>query len=215
MAIITSFKQQKDKNRVNVFLDGEFSFGIDLDNFVILGLKLNQELSEEEVNEIVKKAEFQKTLDKLLRFAMVRLRSKKEVKDWFRRKKVPEIIHEDLILKLTDFELLDDIKFAKWWVESRQEFSPKSKRVLNNELRIKGIDKNIIDNILSETEIDETKIAKEMLVKRESHWNFIDPKKKRQKMMEYLVRKGFDFSLAQKATKDYNTQEDDEVDGFE
>ena len=53
--IITSIKQQKNKNRVNVYLDNEFGFGIDLDNFVLLHLKVNQELSAQEVEEIVKK----------------------------------------------------------------------------------------------------------------------------------------------------------------
>jgi len=56
MPVITSIKQQKNRNRVNVYLDDEFGFGIDLDNFVLLHLKVNQELTEGEVEEIVKKA---------------------------------------------------------------------------------------------------------------------------------------------------------------
>ena len=64
MPVITGIKQQKNKNRVNVYLDDEFGFGIDLDNFVLLHLKVDQELTDAEVEEIVKKAEFQKTWDK-------------------------------------------------------------------------------------------------------------------------------------------------------
>src|SRR3989304_5220176 len=106
MPIITSIKQQKNKNRVNVYLDDKFGFGIDLDNFVILGLKVNQELSEKEVEEIVRKAEFQKTLDKLLRFATLRPRSEKEIKDYFKRKKVHESLQPDLFAKLKKLDLL-------------------------------------------------------------------------------------------------------------
>ena len=51
-----------------------------------LGLKVEQELTEEEVEKIVKKAEFQKTLDKLLKFATLRPRSEKEIKDWLKKK---------------------------------------------------------------------------------------------------------------------------------
>src|SRR3972149_6548743 len=134
MPVITSIKQQKNKNRVNVYLDDKFGFGIDLDNFVILGLKVNQELSEKEVAEIVKKAEFQKTLDKLLRFATLRPRSEKEIKDYFKRKKVHESLHEELTNRLNRLELIDDEKFAKWWIEQRQNFKPKPKRILNQEL---------------------------------------------------------------------------------
>src|SRR5258708_21103451 len=51
---------------------------------------------------------------------------------------VPNMIWNDLFAKLKNLELIDDTKFAKWWIEIRQSFSPKSKRVLNNELQIKG-----------------------------------------------------------------------------
>jgi regulatory protein len=138
MPIITSIKQQKNKNRVNVYLDDKYGFGIDLDNFVILKLRVGQELTEEEVEKVVKKAEYQKTLDKLLRFAMVRPRSEKEVTDYFRRKKVHESMHQKLLEKLKHLELIDDLKFAKWWVDQRANFKPKTKRILKIELTKKG-----------------------------------------------------------------------------
>ena len=96
MPVITSIKAQKNQKRVNINLDGKFGFGLGLENFMKLGLKVNQELMQEEINEIIKKAEFQKCLDKTINFAMVRPRSVKEVKDYFRRKEVPESIHEEV-----------------------------------------------------------------------------------------------------------------------
>src|SRR5258708_4161860 len=196
---ITSIKQQKGKkDRMNVYLDNKFGFGIDLDNFVLLNLRVEQELTDEEVEKIVKKAEFQKTLDKLLRFAMVRPRSEKEVKDYLYRKKVPDVIWKDLFSKLKSFELIDDEKFARWLVETRQNFSPKSRRILKQELQIKGIDRNIIDDVFSEVKIDEEKIALEMLKKKK----FSDS----QKMVQYLVRKGFDFEIAKRVAKSYNME---------
>ena len=198
MPVITSIKQQKKKDRVNVYLDDEFGFGIDLDNFVLLGLKVNQELTEKEVEEIVKKAEFQKTFDKLLRFAMVRLRSEKEIHDYFRRKKVHESLHEKLFEKLRHFELVDDEKFAKWWVEQRQAFKPKPKRILIQELRIKGIDKGIIDEVLGEEVVDEEKMAKELLEKKAYKWKDLPAREARQKMYQYLAGKGFSWDVIEK-----------------
>ncbi len=201
MPQITSIKQQKKKERVNVYLDYKFGFGIDLDNYAILGLKVGQELTEERIQEIIRKAEFQKVLDKLLRFAYLRLRSEKEIRDWLYRKKVPDVIHKDLFSKLKYFELLDDEKFARWWVDQRQEFRPKSKRILEQELKVKGIDREIIKQVLSENKIDESKIAIELLKRR----NLSDNRK----MVEYLVRKGFDFEIAKNAVKEYNMGEDE------
>src|SRR4030066_1398794 len=122
MPVITSIKPQKYTKRVNIFLDGKFGFGIDLVNFVKLGLRVEQSLDDEEIKKIIKKAEFQKTYDYLLKFAMLRPRTEKEIKDWFRRKKTPESLHQDLFSKLKGLDLIDDEKFAMWWVEQRLEF---------------------------------------------------------------------------------------------
>lgn len=195
MPTITGIKQQKNKGRVNVYLDDVFGFGIDLDNFVLLGLKVGQELTDERISEIVKKAEYQKILDKLLRFATLRPRSKKEVDDYFRRKKVHESLYEELFKKLVHLELVDDQKFAKWWVEQRQNFKPKPKRVLQMELLKKGIDRQIIDGVLSVEDIDEKKIAEELLKKKAYKWKGLEPREIRQKMSTYLIGKGFGWEV--------------------
>lgn len=198
MPIITSIKQQKNKDRVNVYLDGEFGFGIDLTNFALLNLRVDQELTDEEVSEIVKKAEFQKALDKLLRFAMVRPRSEKEISDYFKRKKVHESLHPKLLEKLKHYELLDDEKFARWWIEQRNSFRPKPKRILNQELRIKGIDQDTINKVLEEQQIDEEKIARELLEKKAYKWDSLEPRLARQKKTQYLAGKGFSWPVIEK-----------------
>jgi regulatory protein len=197
---ITSIKQQKNKDRVNVYLDDKFAFGIDLDNFVLLHLKVDQELTEKEVEEIVRKAEFQKSLDKLLRFATLRPRSEKEVTDYFRRKKVHESLWEELLERLKHFELLDDRKFANWWVSQRQNFKPKPKRILKIELTKKGIVREIIDEVLGETKMDEEKMAKELIERKAYKWKNLEPRIKRQKMSQYLAGKGFSWDVIEKVT---------------
>jgi regulatory protein len=199
--VITGIKQQKNKNRVNVYLDDEFGFGIDLDNFVLLHLKVDQELTDAEVEEIVKKAEFQKTWDKLLRFAMVRPRSEKEIRDYFRRKKVHESMHDGLFEKLRHFELIDDEKFAKWWIDQRANFKPKPKRILIQELRIKGIGKEIIDEVLGEEVVDEEKMARELIEKKAYKWKGLEPRLARQKMSQYLAGKGFGWDVIEKVVR--------------
>ncbi len=195
MPIITSIKPQRSKKRVNIYLDDTFGFGIDLDNFVLLHLKINQELSQKEVEEIIKKAEFQKTLDKLLMFATLRPRSEKEIKDWFKRKEVHESLFEELTNRLRKLELLNDEKFAKWWIDQRMSFKPKSKRIIIQELRIKGISQNIILDAFGETIIDEEKIARDLLSKKMYKWEKLEPKIKKQKMSQYLAGKGFGWDV--------------------
>lgn len=201
MPVITSIKPQKKKERLNIYLDGKFAFGIDLENFVKFGLKLERELTEKEVEDVVKNAEFQKTLDKLLRFATLRPRSEKEIKDYFRRKKVHESLYPKLFDRLNRLELTDDEKFAKWWVEQRQAFRPKPKRVLEGELRMKGIQKEVIDKVLGEEVVDEEKMAKDLLEKKMYKWKNLEGYELRQKMSQYLIQKGFGWEIVEKVVK--------------
>lgn len=165
-----------------------------------LGLKVGQTVTETEIEETVKKASFQKTLDKLLRFATLRPRSEKEIGDWLKKHKVHKSLYQELFNRLKRLKLQDDREFAKWWVGQRIQFKFKSKKELKHELKIKGIDKNIIEDVLSEVEIDEEKIAKELLEKRMYRWRKLGKLEKKRKMSEFLGRKGFGWDTIKKVT---------------
>jgi regulatory protein len=199
MPVITSIKVQKNGKRLNIYLDGKFGFGLDLENFVKFGLKVEQSFTEEKIKEIIKKAEFQMTLDKLLRFATTRPRSESEVRGWLKRKRVHKSLQEDLFDKLKHLELINDENFARWWVEQRLQFKPKSKRILIDELKIKGIKKEIIEDVLESTEVDEVKIAKDLLEKKKYKWEKLSSLEAKRKMTEYLVRKGFSWEVIKQA----------------
>lgn len=199
MPMVTLVKPQKNGKRVNIYIDDKFGFGIDLINFVKNELKVGLELSEEKINEIVKKAEFQKTLDKVLRFATLRPRSEKEIMNYLRRKKIHLSIHEELFEKLKHFGLLDDFVFAKWWVEQRMSFKPKGKRALLGELLEKGIKKDVAEDVLGDSGVDEKRIAKELLGKNVRRWERYDSKEAVKKKTEFLARKGFSWEVIKKA----------------
>jgi len=198
MPTVTLLKPQKNNKRVNVYLDGVFGFGIDLDNLVISHIKIGTELTDEEVKRMIFKADFQKNLDKVLRFVTTRPRSLKEIKDYFRRKKIDVSIHQSLLEKLKHLELLDDVKFAKWWVSQRLAFKKISLRLLKLELGKKGIDRNIIDPVLQDSPIDEEKMARELLETKAYKWENLDPKVAKQKKFQYLAGKGFSWETIEK-----------------
>ena len=81
MAKITRIKAQKNKRRVNIYLNEKFAFGLDADNFLKAGLKIGQQLSETQVEDLIFKNEFQKLLNKTLRLISARPRSEKEIID--------------------------------------------------------------------------------------------------------------------------------------
>lgn len=198
MPTVTSLKSQKKDGRVNVFIDDKFGFGIDLDNLVLEKIKIGSEYTDKELAEIIKKAEFKKTLDKLLAFATLRPRSEKEVINYFKRKKIHDSLWKSLTDKLRHFELLDDIKFARWWVDQRQSFKPKPKRILEMELKIKGIGESVIDEVLGETKVDETAMARQLLDKKSYKWDKFEPRIAKLKKSQYLSGKGFSWETVEK-----------------
>jgi regulatory protein len=206
MPTITSIKPQKNKKRVNVYLDGKFGFGLDLETFVKLRLRVEQELSDEETEKIVKKSEFQSVYDKMLRFASLRPRSEKEYNSWLRKHKVHKSLHNELFNRLKRLDFVNDKRFAAWWIEQRQQFRPKSKRILNQELRVKGINKEIIDEVLKEEEIDEISAAKRVLTKKKYMWKKYQGFEKRVKMSNFLARKGYSWDTIRKVVGEFDQE---------
>ena len=110
-------------------------------------------------------------------------------------------MHSQLFDRLNHLELIDDEKFAKWWVEQRQAFRPKPKRILSNELRVKGINSEIIKKVVGEEEIDEEKMAKDLIEKRAYKWKNLEGFELKQKMSQYLAQKGFTWEIVEKVVK--------------
>jgi regulatory protein len=198
---ITAIKPQKTRPRVNVYVDNKFGFGLDLENYVKLSLKVGQEYTSEKINEIVRHAEFSKVTEKIINYAMVRPRSEKEINDWFRRKKVHESLFDDLKETLRKLELLDDRKFAHWWIDQRNTFRPRGLRALKAELRQKGINQMVVEEVLSNTPIDEVAIAKNIYKKAKYKWERYDSEIHRKKASEYLARKGFSWEVIKQIVK--------------
>lgn len=206
MPIVTAIKkQERKKDRVNVYLDGEFGFGIDLENLLKFKIKVERELTEDEIKKILEEAEYTDIRDKLLNYATLRPRSEKEIDTWFYKKKVHDSMHKRLKDKLRKLDLLDDKEFAKWWVGQRLEFKFRSKRQLNQELRKKGISRDLINEVIGKS-VDqdyESKAATELLERKAYRWKNKKDLKTKKKMMDFLARKGFNWDTVRKAVDGY------------
>ena len=197
MSTITSIKPQKFNNRVNVYLDGEFAFGLDLETYMKSGLKIGNTLSDEEIAKLKDSSDFTTTYQKLLNFSTLRPRSEKEIRDWLHRKKVPEHYYEKHFSKLKRLDLIDDEKFAKWWIDQRLAFKQKSKKELSFELMRKGINKILINQLVNNSmnQEDEVKTAKALLEKKLYKWQKFEGYIKKQKISQYLAGKGFGWDV--------------------
>ena len=125
----------------------------------------------------------------LLKF---RLRSAKELEERLKKKKFnPEIIKE-VISFLKEKKFLDDVLFAKGWIQSRIK-RPLGIRKIKQELNIKGIDKEIIESNIRELKEDysEEGIVRELAQERLNKLKGIEPRAAQRRVYAYLIRRGF------------------------
>ena len=136
-----------------------------------------------------------------LRFLSYRPRSEKEMIDYLKRKKLSEQIIAQIMAKLIEYKFIDDTDFTKFWIEQRTKFKHKPIRVIEYELKQKGINKEIIDNVLAnhdEKKNTDLESAKKLADKKLDFYRNLEPKKRREKVTNYLLRKGFNYETVKK-----------------
>ncbi|MCB0076152.1 MAG: RecX family transcriptional regulator [Anaerolineales bacterium] len=186
--------QKRNKERVNVYLDDEFAFGLALAEAV--SLKIGQLLSDEDIARLKRDDEYHKAYGRALDYLSRRPRSQYEIESYLRRKEISEAHIERIVERLTTLHYLDDFAFARYWIEQRESFRPKGARALRAELRQKRVDPAIIDQALNESALDEEEGAYQAAAKKRSRWEQIDDYWLFQKKAgAFLARRGYGWDV--------------------
>jgi len=185
---ITAIKQQvKRVGRYSIFVDGKYSFSLSESELLNTKLVPNQEITAGQLEQLKGTAVIDKAFGRALNLVAHRPRSEWELRDYLRRKDhEPETI-EAVIAKLDKYGYVNDAAFAKQWVQSRRLLKATSKRRLQQELRQKHIENDIIDATLAEDETDERQVLRELVEKKRSHYP------DDLKLMQYLARQGYGY----------------------
>lgn len=189
--------QKKNKERVNVFIDGDYALAVTLQ--VALELKKGQHLSDAEIERLQQQDQRHKAYQRALSYLSFRARSRVEMERYLRGKKVePEVI-ADTLQRLAEENLLDDTAFAEAWVEDRSRFKPKSAQALRYELRQKGLTETDIEQAL--TDLDEADLAWQALEPKLYRWQSLEEQDFRKKAMGFLSRRGFSYEIVRQAVE--------------
>ncbi len=195
---ITALKaQSRDKERVNVFLDGEFAFGLVLIH--ALWLKIGQHLSDEDIATLQEADTLEKAQQRALNLISYRPRSEKEVRLRLKNAQVDETSIQTVVQRLKDAGLLDDIAFSQQWVESRVRASNRGKRMIRWELKQKGVGDKEIASALEG--VDDQQTAYEAATRRWPRVASLEPRERKRKLTEFLARNGFDYDVITNAIK--------------
>lgn len=178
-----------------MYVDGKYVLSATPDEVVMWGLKVGIEVSQERIKELSEASDLQKNLERVYGFLGVRNRSRKEIVDYLKKKKVDEATSIQILEKLEKMGYINDTEFAKWWIEQRREFKPKSFRAIRMELVKKGISREIIDELNKPQDRDETKLALKLIDKKLKRWSGLPELEFKKKVYNFLGSRGFGFDV--------------------
>lgn len=197
--------QQRDPNRVNVIVDGKFRFSLDVFQISDIGIRVGKEYSDAELTKLELESQFGKLYARTLEYCFMRPHSSREIRDYlykktftkrYKSKRTGELLErpgyaQDVTVRV--FERLvqkgyvDDEKFARFWVENRNLSKGASRRKLQAELAAKGVERSIVDRLLSESDRNDTDELQKVIMKKRSKYSDDT------KLMQYLARLGFGY----------------------
>lgn len=208
MKITAISVQARDKDRVNVSVDGKYRLSLDILQLSELGVKIGNEYTETEMKALEDESQFGKLYGRALEYSLMRPRSQREVKDYLYRKTMDTrtklgAVKKGASVQLTErvFERLvkkgyiDDEKFAAFWIENRNQRKGSSMRKLSAELSAKGVERTIIERLLSETDREDINELQKIIAKKRSRYD------NEQKFMAYLARQGFSYDDIKEALR--------------
>jgi regulatory protein len=206
MATITRLVQgKKNPNRVNLYLDDSFAFALSIDEVARHNLKKGLDLTPAQIEELKSTDQTEYLYAKLLNFLSFRPRTVKEVRDRLKKYEMTDKDEqESLIMRLKDRGYLDDIAFAKWFIESRNAHRPRSPRMLAQELMSKGVGRDDIASVISEVN-DEAVSIRRIIDKKLGVPRPLELAEK-QKIGSYLGRLGYSWDKITSVVKQWESE---------
>lgn len=215
MKITSISVQVRDKNRVNVSVDGKYRFSLNITQVADLGIRVGCEYEEDELKKLEEESQFGKVYTRALEYCLSRPHSRREVSQYLYRKTrprriktgelkdgIPIALTERVFARLDERGYLNDESFTRYWVENRQLRKGISRRKLQAELHAKGVDSSIVEEVLLTTERDDEDELHKVIAKKARRYD--DP----QKLIAYLARQGFSYDDIKQALADQEEEVD-------
>jgi regulatory protein len=203
--IISAIKQQeKLKGRYSVFVDGKYAFSLSDTALLDARLTQGQELTGEELKSYKQLSVDDKVYGNALRYAAMRLRSRWELESYLQRKQASPDLAKQIMDKLEHIGMIDDLAFARAWVENRHLLRPTSRRKLQQELQVKRVPSDIIQQVLQADETTDSASLKEIIERKRRQTKYQD----NLKLMQYLAGQGYGYGDIKSALQ---AETDDEI----
>ena len=202
--VITAIQpQQRQKTRVNIFLDGEFAFGLDAEVVLRHQLKKGAALSVDDQKHLLFEEDLKAALNRAFRLIGQRNYSEQEVRRKLELARFHEEIIDRTIARCRELDYLDDAKFARDFVKTQLARRPQGKLRLRPALLRKGVSPKLADEILREflASVDTARLVEEAAEKFLSRRAMgIPADKLRKRLADHLLRAGFSWDEIQQVS---------------
>lgn len=203
--------QKNHKDRVNIFVDDEYYVSMFLDTAVKYGIKKDVEIDEDELKRYLVESEQNIAFNKAFKYMDTALKTSKQMRDYLKRKGYDNVIVDNVIAKLKEYNYINDKAFAEAYVSAYKTKYGKS--MLKNKLIQKGVSKDIVDELLEEFESKEDVIDK--LLKKKLGNKVLDNDLK-VKCVRFLASRGFGFDEINSAIRRVkNTEDGEDYEGWD
>jgi regulatory protein len=195
VAKITALRHGKGRHaKINVVLDGKQTLNLEAEVALKENLKIGQELSSARLDELEKLGHFQRCYDAAAFYLSFRPRSQFELKRQLTKRGFSAENIDASIKRLKEHNLVNDDAFARFWVENRQRFSPRGRRLIISELRQKGVAADTAEQATAA--INELDAARRAAASRAIKLTGEEDQKFQQKLGQYLLRRGFSYEIS-------------------
>jgi regulatory protein len=192
---ITAIEPQKhDAERVNVHVDGQFRLALGAEVAFDARLHVGDEVTEALLAELEGRDLRWRAREAALALLSFRPRTAAELRRRLAEKEFPAEVAAEVVERLDELKLVDDGAFAEMFVRDRVRLKPKGKRMLAQELRVRGVDadtaREAIDGVLERAEASETDLALQAAARWKPRAGE-EPRKARARLYAFLARRGF------------------------
>ena len=191
--------QNKNKNRCNVFVDGEFFSGVSVETVCKARLKVGLEIDEDSLKQVLAENERLEALNKATEYISKTIKTKRQVKDYLLSKGYNEDVVWYCVDKLKEYNYVNDFEYSKRYIESVSK--TQGKKLIEYKLMMKGVRKEEISSAFGECDIDLKESAKTVADKYLKNKEIT--KENKAKAYRYLIGRGFSYEEANYALSEF------------
>ena len=203
--VITAIEPRR-KGLCSLYIDGEEAMKLDLETVLSHRFDVGREITDEALHECIIASDLKRCKDKAMWLISYRDHSRRELITKLRRDYSDESA-EAAANRLEELGLIDDGRYARRYAADLINIKRLSERAVRQKLNEKGIDRDLIDEVISELIIDEPDQLRDLIEKK--YARSLSDEKGRRRTVNALTRMGYSYSDIRNALAEYIEQDED------